>query len=121
MDVSKSVVKSVFNELKCQEIDKLAADEVMRKAQVTAEIAKKEKGKKVTNRPSREYLLLWQLLCASRLEQIDKEGHRLLLNVTITSEHPPCNQELGVLRPILIKFLQAETVNGGGYIVLRYL
>ncbi|KAK2766651.1 hypothetical protein FQN54_005962 [Arachnomyces sp. PD_36] len=119
MSTSKAAAKRIPSEMPTPEVDKAEADEAMRKAKAAAEIAKKEKGNKITEKPTREYLLLYQLHSTVQSEQTGESGSPNTLTTTITSEHPPCDLEFSELRPIPIKDLLAETIHEGRCLILR--
>lgn len=121
MSAADSIVKTVLKELSTSEADSSGAEEVLRNARVSAEIASREKGKKISPMPTREYLLLAQLQYAMRLENASQPGYTRLLCTTITDEHPPCDRGIHDLQPIQIKDLRAETLHSDKYIVFRYL
>lgn len=121
MSTSEELVRTVLAELSTSEADKLGVEEVLRKARIAAEISNKEKGKKIKDMPTREYLLLAQLNYAIRADRMSGAGFARLLSTTITSEHPPCNRELKDLQAIQIKDLRAEQLHSDSYIVFRYL
>lgn len=121
MSTSEELVRTVISELSTHEADKQGAEEVLRRARIAAEISAKERGKKIKDMPSREYLLLAQLNYAARAERMTGDGFARLLSTTITSEHPPCNLELKDAKAIQIKDLRAEQLHFDSYIVFRYL